>query len=83
LQLKRRAADGLEHIASSGLLLKRFITLASKSGQLRFLAGGRGTAPRYSLGIAALWPRRLAVFRFGLRAACFGTPFHELPEGFG
>jgi hypothetical protein len=77
LQIEARTADGLEHIASRGLLLQGLVPLAGKPRDLRLLAR-RG---RFGLRrIAAFRLRRLSTSSFEVFVACFGAPFHRVPR---
>ena len=67
-------AYDLEHIASRGLLLSRFLQLAGKPRNFCFLAGCGGTR------IATLRRLRLAASRCSQFAACSGAPSHRPPK---
>src|SRR5262249_21705042 len=82
LDVARRAADDLEHVGGSNLLLTRLIQFAGEPGHLCFRAG-RVTRSYGHWRIAALRLCRLATLRFSWFAAYSGAPSHRPSLGLG
>src|ERR1700733_8607787 len=79
IQIKRPAADDLEHVGGDGLLCQRLGQFLSAAVELLLEAGSGETTTAHDLWrVAALQRHCLAASRFSRFGTCFGAPSHCL-----